>query len=120
MTHEAAKLTKFKYVPEKDTGINADKQKVLYNIVFPAGKEVEVPNDLVHKLRTKEEFVEVHATVDKTEAELQKEKDARQAEKDAKAAPEKLTPERLAELQKLAQAEEARVAKLQNDAKLGR
>jgi hypothetical protein len=114
-----SKLTQFKYVPVKDTGINADKQKVLYNIVFPAGKAVEVPDELVGKMRTKSEFVEVSSTVEKTEADLQREKEAKDAAK-AKKDEKPPTGEELEELKRLAEAEKARIAQVQNDAKLGR
>ncbi len=118
-------LAKFKYTGGNDSGINPNKSKTLYGIVFPAGKAVEVPEDVAHKLRTKsgregDEFVEVSAgEAEKTEAELQREqevKDAAKAEKKEKPP----TKEEIEELKRLAQAEEARVARIQADAKAGR
>lgn len=116
-------LSKFKYVPSKDTGVNPDKSVTLYGHVFPAGKEVEVPESVARKLRTKagregDEFVEVSGPP-KTEAELQREKEIKAESKDSKK-DEKLTPEQLDELKAKAAKEDARVAQVQNDAKLGR
>ena len=112
-------LTKFKYVPSKDTGVNADKSQTLYGMVFPAGKAVEVPDSLVHKLRTKDEFVEVSGSVELSEAEKQKEKDekllAKSKEKDAK-----LSAEEVEELKAVKAREDARIAQIQADAKAGR
>lgn len=113
-------LSKFKYVGGKDTGVNADKSKTLYNIQFPLGKDVEVPDDLVHKLRQQPEFVEVSSSVEKTEVEKRQEAEAKEAAKAAKAAPEKLKPEEIEDLKAKAAREDARVEKIQSDAKLGR
>jgi len=117
------KLSQFKYVGGRDTGVNADKQKVMYGIVFPIGKPVEVPDHVAHKLRTKagrdeDEFVEVSVGPEKTEAEKQREAEAKEQAKPK--APEKLTPEEIADLKAKASKEDARVAKAQEDAKLGR
>jgi len=117
-------LSKFKYTGGKDTGINPEKSKSLYGHVFPLGKEVEVPDDVAHKLRTKagnpnDEFVEVKAGAEKNEVELQKERDAKLLAK-SKNKDEKLTPEEIEELKEVKAREDARVAQIQNDAKLGR
>jgi hypothetical protein len=112
-------LTKFKYVGGKDRGVNANKQQILYDIVFPLGKAVEVPDHLVHKMRTKDEFEEVSGTVELSEAEKQKEADAKLLEK-SKAKDVKLSPEEIEELKAVKAREDARVAKIQEDAKLGR
>jgi hypothetical protein len=112
-------LTKFKYVPSKDTGVNADKQRVLYNIVFPAGKAVEVPDELVHKLRTKNEFVEVSGSIEPNEVELQKERDEKLLAK-SKAKDAKLSDEEIEELKAVKAREDARIAQIQADAKAGR
>ncbi len=118
-------LAKFKYVVSKDRGVNPDKSKTLYGIVFPAGKAVEVPDDIAHKLRTKagregDEFEEVSSgSAEKSEAEVNREKEIKAEEKAAKKE-KPPTEEELEELRKLAAAEEARVAKIQADAKAGR
>jgi len=117
-------LSKFKYVGGKDTGINPDKAKSIYGIQFPLGKAVEVPDDVAHKLRTKagregDEFVEVAVGAEKTEAELQQEKDEKLLAK-SKKKDEKLSPEEIEELKAVKEREDARIAKVQNDAKLGR
>lgn len=118
------KLSQFKYVGGRDTGVNAQKQKILYGIVFPLGKPVEVPDDVARKLRTKagrdgDEFEEVTVGPEKTEAEKQREDEAKEQAKGAKA-PEKLKPEELDELKAKAAREDARVEKIREDAKLGR
>ena len=120
---ESKKLSQFKYVGGRDQGVNAEKQKVLYGIVFPIGKAVEVPDNVAHKLRTKagrdeDEFVEVSVGPEKTDAELQREKEAKEQAKPKTA--EKLTPEEIEDLKAKAAKEDARVAKVQADAKLGR
>jgi hypothetical protein len=117
-------LSKFKYTGGKDTGINPEKSKTLYGHVFPLGKPVEVPDDVAHKLRTKagregDEFEEVKVGAEKSEAELQQERDAKLLAKSQKK-DEKLTPEELEELKAAKAREDARTAKLQEDAKLGR
>lgn len=118
-------LSKFKYVGGKDTGVNSEKQKIIYGVVFPLGKPVEVPDDVAHKLRTKsgrdgDEFEEVAAVAEKTEAEKQREAEIKEDEKAAKAKSGKLRPEEIEELKDKAAREDARVEKVQNDAKLGR
>ncbi len=114
-----AKLSQFKYVPSKDRGVNPDKSITLYNMVFPAGKAVEVPDSLVHKLRAKDEMVEVSSNVEPSEAELQKERDekllAKSKQKDAK-----LSEEEIEELKAVKAREDARIAQIQADAKAGR
>jgi hypothetical protein len=117
-------LSKFKYTGGKDTGINPEKSKTLYDIHFPVGKAVEVPDDVAHKLRTKagrdgDEFEEVKVGAEKSEAELQQEKDAKLLAK-SKNKDEKLTAEEIEELKAVKAREDARTAKIQNDAKLGR
>lgn len=122
-TEQKRSLSRFKYVGGKDTGVNAEKQVTLYNIVFPLGKEVEVPDDIARKLRVRAnhpgaEFEETHVGAEKTDAELQREKEAKEPAKPK--TPEKLTPEELDELKAKAAKEDARLAKVQADAKLGR
>jgi hypothetical protein len=117
-------LSKFKYVGGRDTGVNPDKAKTLYDIRFPLGKAVEVPDDVAHKLRTKagrdgDEFEEVKVGAEKTEAELQQEKDAALLEK-SKKKEEKLTPEEIEELKAVQAREQARTEEIRQNAKLGR
>lgn len=119
------RLSQFKYVGGRDTGVNAEKQKILYGIVFPIGKPVEVPDDVARKLRTKadrdgDEFEEVLVGPEKTEAEKQREAEATEQAKAAKKTPEKLKPEELEDLKAKAAKEDARVEKVREDAKLGR
>jgi hypothetical protein len=120
-------LSKFKYTGGSDKGVNSEKSKLLYGHHFPLGKAVEVPDDVAHKLRTKagregDEFEEVKVGAEKNEAEIQAEK---QIEADQKLLArskknEKLTDDELQELKAAKAREDARVAKLQEDAKLGR
>jgi hypothetical protein len=117
-------LSKFKYVGGRDTGINAEKAKMLYGYHFPLGKAVEVSDDVAHKLRTKsgrdgDEFEEVTVGAEKSEAELQQEKDEKLLAK-SKKKDEKLTAEEIEELKAVKVREEARLAKIQNDARMGR
>ncbi len=117
-------LSKFKYVGGRDTGVNPEKSKTLYGHHFPLGKAVEVPDDVAHKLRTKsgregDEFEEVKVGAEKSEAEIQAEKDQALLEK-SKKKDAKLTAEEIEELKQVKAREEARVAQIQNDAKLGR
>jgi hypothetical protein len=117
-------LSQFKYVGGKDTGVNPEKSKTIYGIVFPVGKAVEVPDDVAHKLRTKsgrdgDEFEEVKVGADKNEAEVQKERDAKLLAKSQKK-DEKLTPEEIEELKAVKQREETRLEKVRSDAQLGR
>ncbi len=121
-------LSKFKYVGGKDTGVNANKQKTMYDIVFPLGKAVEVPDEVAHKLRTKagregDEFEEVKVGADLTEAEIQSQKQIEADQKllaKSKAKDAKLTPEEIEELKEVKAREDARISKIQEDAKLGR
>jgi hypothetical protein len=117
-------LSKFRYVGGKDTGVNAEKQVVFYNIVFPLGKDVEVPDDIAHKMRVRTnhpgaEFEESSVGPEKTDAELQREQQAKDAAKSDKA-PEKLTPEEIKDLKAKASKEDARLEKVRSDAQLGR
>jgi hypothetical protein len=117
-------LSRFKYVGGKDTGVNPEKSRTLYGFVFPLGKDVEVPDDVAHKLRTKagrdgDEFVEVKVGADKNEAELQQEKDAKLLAK-SKTKDVKLTPEEIEELKEVQKREQARTDKIRADAQLGR
>jgi hypothetical protein len=116
-------LSKFKYVGGKDRGVNAEKQAVFYNIVFPFGKAVEVPDDIAHKMRVRTnhpgaEFEEVSVGPEKTDAELQREEEGKEAVKEKP--PEKVTPEELKDLKAKAAKEDARVEKVRSDAQLGR
>lgn len=121
-------LSKFKYTGGNDTGVNSEKQKILYNIVFPLGKAVEVPDDIAHKLRVRTnhegaEFVEVKVGAEKTEAELQREKQQEADEKllaKSRAKDAKLSAEEIEELKAAKAREDARVATIQENAKLGR
>jgi hypothetical protein len=117
-------LSKFKYVGGKDRGINPNKQIVMYDIVFPLGKAVEVPDDVARKLRTKsgregDEFEEVVVGPELTEAEKQREADIKLLEK-SKKKDEKLTPEEITELKAVKAREEARITEIQEAAKAGK
>jgi hypothetical protein len=117
-------LSKFRYVGGKDTGVNPGKSQTLYGIVFPLGKDVEVPDDVAHKLRTKagrdgDEFEEVKVGADRNEAELQQEKDAKLLAK-SKTKDVKLTAEEIEELKAVQARETARTDKIRADAMLGR
>ncbi len=117
-------LSKFKYVGGRDTGINPNKQVTLYNIVFPLGKPVEVPDEVARKLRTKsgregDEFVEVVVGPELSEAEKQREADAKLVEK-SKKKDEKLSPEELEELKHVKAREDARVQEIREAAKAGK
>ena len=121
-------LSKFKYVGGRDRGVNPDKQQTLYGIVFPLGKAVEVPDDVAHKLRTKsgrdsDEFEEVTVGAELSEAEKNEQKQREADEKllaKSKGKDVKLTSEEIDELKAAKAREDARVAKIQEDAKLGR
>lgn len=115
-------LTRFKYVGGKDAGVNEFKSRTYYDIQFPLDREVEVPDNLVHKLRLKDDLVEVDSSVDKSYAEEQRELAAKEQAKSSKAKsdPSKLTPEEVEELRAKAAKEDERIAKVQADAKAGR
>lgn len=122
-------LSKFKWTGGSDRGVNSEKSKLLYGYHFPLGKAVAVADDIAHKLRTKsgregDEFEEVFEGAEKTEAELQKE---RQIEADQKLIKKQkgkkdsdLSPEELEELKAAKAREDARIAEIQENAKLGR
>ena len=121
-------LSKFKYTGGSDRGVNSEKSKLLYGYHFPLGKAVEVSDDVAHKLRTKsgregDEFEEVKVGAEKSEAEIQAEKQLEADQKllaKSKKKDEKLSAEEVEELKAVKARDEARVAKIQEDAKLGR
>lgn len=115
-----APLSRFKYVGNGDKGVNEFKSATYYDIQFPLGVEVEVPDTLVHKLRLKDDLVEVGSNVPKTFAEQQREKQAKQDAKGSKESVEDVTPEELAQLREKAAKFDAQVEKLRADAKAGR
>jgi len=120
-------LSKFKYTGGSDKGVNSEKSKLLYGYHFPLGKAVEVSDDVAHKLRTKsgregDEFEEVKVGAEKSEAEVQQEKQLEADQKllAKKSKGEKLSTEEIEELKAVKAREEARVAAIQENAKLGR
>lgn len=121
-TQGKAPLTKFKYVgSEDDTGVNSFQSRTYYDIQFPKGVEVEVPDNLVHKLRTKDDMVEVSGSVPKTAFEKQREKEVQQSSKGGRREGKvEITAEELEELKAKAARADARIEQVRADAKAGR
>lgn len=117
-----ASLTKFKYVGDgSDTGVNEFQSRTYYDIQFPKGVEVEVPDSLVHKLRTKDDMEEVGGNVPKTAFEKQRERETKQAVKGTrKDGRVEITAEELEELRAKAAKADARIEQVRADAKAGR
>lgn len=115
-----AALTKFKYVGDSgDTGVNDFQSRTYYDIQFPRGVEVEVPDNLVHKLRTKDDLVEVGSHVPKTAYEKQRERETKQKGTPREGRVE-ISQEELEELRAKAAKADAHTEQVRADAKAGR
>ena len=115
-------LSRFKYVGnDNDRGVNEFKSRTYYDIQFPLGVEVEVPDALVHKLRLKDDLEEVGSNVPKSHAEKLREKQNHsKAKAEARTGEVKIDAEELRDLREKAAKHDAQIERVRADAKQGK